>query len=199
VDLTSHISRLDTFEEKILQDLRNGSIEAYEHIFNTHWKSLFSIANGRLRSETEAKEVVQELFIALWEKKDSLQINNLTNYLHTATRHRVFNKIRGKLREQKNWKFYQRYLPVHSDSTRDMVLFNDLNETIDEIVNVMPRKSQVIFKSSWMDGKSIPEIADQMRLSEKTIEYHLTKSMKLLRVHLKKLVFVILVYLTLGI
>ena len=64
---------MDTFEEKILLDLRNGSIEAYEYIFNAHWKSLYKIANGRLRSETEAKEVVQELFVALWEKRDSLQ------------------------------------------------------------------------------------------------------------------------------
>jgi len=189
---------LDRTEEKILQDLRNGSIEAYEHIFNNHWKSLFRIANGRLHSETEAKEVVQELFVTLWEKKDSLQINNLSNYLYTAVRHRVFNRIRGKLREQKNWEFYKQYLPVHSESTADTVLFNDLNDTIDEIVNAMPRKSQLIFKSSWIEGKSIHEIADQMRLSEKTIEYHLTKSMKLIRVHLKKLVFILLASLFIG-
>ena len=187
---------MENFEEKILLNLRNGSIEAYEHIFNTHWKNLYKIANGRLRSETEAKEVVQELFITLWENKSSLQINSsLTNYLYTAIRHRVFNKIRGKLREKKNWKFYQQFLPVHAESTKDTVMFNDLNETIDHIVNGMPTKSQLIFKSSWTEGKSVPEIADQMHLSEKTIEYHLTKSMKLIRGQLKKLVFAIVIFL----
>ena len=173
-------------EDDLLKDLRAGSLEAYNHIFKLYWKTLYRVANGKLRSKLEAEEVVQELFVALWEKRETLLIGNLSVYLNTAVRNRVISRIRTKLREQKHWDYYYSFFPTSSEDTEQSVLFCDLNKTINDIVLKLPAKTRQVFKANWLDGKSLAEVSHQLNISEKNAEYHLTKSLKSIRDHLKK-------------
>lgn len=166
--------------------MRAGSLDAYNQIFKLYWKALFRLANGKLRSKLEAEEVVQELFIALWEKRETLLIGNLSVYLSTAVRNRVISRIRTKIREQKHWNYYYSFFPTTYEDTEQSILFGDLNKTIDDILLKLPIKTQQVFKANWFDGKSMAEVSNQLNISEKNAEYHLTKSLKSIRGHLKK-------------
>ena len=173
-------------EDDLLKDLRAGSLEAYNYIFKLYWKTLYRVANGKLRSRLEAEEVVQELFIALWEKRETLLIGNLSVYLHTAVRNRVISRIRTKLREEKHWNYYYSFFPTAGDVTEQSVLLGDLNNTINGILEKLPAKTRQVFEANWVDGKSMAEVSHQLNISEKNAEYHLTKSLKSIRGHLKK-------------
>jgi RNA polymerase sigma-70 factor (ECF subfamily) len=129
---------------------------------------------------------VQELFIALWEKRETLLIGNLSVYLNTAVRNRVISRIRTKLREEKHWNYYYSFFPTTYDDTEQSVLFGDLNKTINDILLKLPSKTRQVFKANWVDGKSMAEVSSQLNISEKNAEYHLTKSLKSIRGHLKK-------------
>ena len=172
-------------EALLLADLRKGGVHAFEKIFKRHWESLYRIAKAKLGSHEEAEEVIQSIFSALWEKRDTLLITNLTYYLNAALRNRILNIIRDKIPQQKYWDYYKVFLPKHQNTTENIVAFHELNDAVELAVKHLPEKSRQVFRLSKLEGRSNAEIADLLQVSEKAIEYHLTKSIKELRVHLK--------------
>lgn len=172
-------------EAHLLAELRKGCIHSFERIFKQHWEPLYRSARSKLRSHDEAEEVIQNIFSALWEKRESLLVTNLTWYLNTALRNRIFNMIRQKISQEKYWDYYRTFIPQHHDATDQLVAFDELNSAVELVVNNLPEKSRQVFKLSRLEGRSNAEIANMLKVSEKAIEYHLTRSLKELRLHLK--------------
>lgn len=178
-------NQTDHNEVLLLADLRNGCVHAFEHIFKRHWEPLYRSARTKLGSHEDAEEVIQSIFSGLWEKRETLLISNLTNYLHTALRNRILNTIRDRIPQEKYWNYYKAFIPQPQDMTDQVVEFDDLNNAVELAVSHLPEKSREVFKLSRFEGRSNAEIANLLKVSEKAIEYHLTKSIKELRVHLK--------------
>lgn len=172
-------------ETLLLENLRKGCVDAFEQIFERHWGPLYRIAKRKLRSHDEAEEVLQHIFSRLWEKRQSLLITNLTYYLHTALRNRILNLIRGKIPQEKYWNYYKTFIPQHQDVTDQLVAFDDLSDAVELAVRHLPEKSREVFRLSRLEGRTNAEIASLLDVSEKAIEYHLTKSLKHLRIHLR--------------
>lgn len=172
-------------EKLLLVNLRNGCADSFEQIFRQHWEPLYKIARMKLRSHEEAQEVIQNIFSTLWEKRESQTILNLTHYLQAAVRNRILNIIRDKLPREKYWNYYRTFIPQHQDSTNEVVAFEDLNNAVEVAVSHLPEKSRQVFRLSRIEGMSNAEIAGRLKVSEKAIEYHLTKSLKVVRLHLK--------------
>lgn len=172
-------------EQQLLQELRRGNVKAFEQIFRSHWRDLYRIARGKLQSHEEAEEVIQSVFSVLWEKRQSLLINNLQLYLRTCVRNNILNIIRANLVKEKYWSYYRAFLPDQTNATEEAVAYDDLDEAIQDAVSSLPEKSRQVFTLSRIEGKSNAEIANILELSEKAIEYHLTKSVRALKVRLK--------------
>jgi RNA polymerase sigma-70 factor (family 1) len=175
----------DYNEQILLENLQKGNADAFEQIFKIHWHRLYTIAKSKLQSHAEAEEVIQGIFSALWERRERLVITNLQFYLNTAVKNRILNLIRMRITEEKYWKYYRTFLPQDQLQTEEVVVFDELNEAVEEAVNLLPEKSRTVFKLSRMEGRTNAEIAKVLHLSEKSIEYHLTRSLRQLRVHLK--------------
>lgn len=172
-------------EKLLLDNLRAGCVKSFEQIFRQHWGPLYRIAKMKLRSHEEAQEVIQNVFSTLWEKRESHTILNLTHYLQVAVRNRILNIIRDKLPREKYWNYYKTFIPQQKDVTDEVVAFEDLSHAVEVAVRHLPEKSRQVFQLSRIEGMSNAEIADALKVSEKAIEYHLTKSLRVLRVHLK--------------
>jgi RNA polymerase sigma-70 factor (ECF subfamily) len=172
-------------DEQLLAALRKGDECAFEEIFKRYWSRFYTIARTKIHSHEEAEEIVQAIFFALWEKRETLAIANLVHYLHTAVKNRVINHIRHQITQRKYWEYYRRFIPSQSPVTQDTVDFDNLSEAVTEAVNSLPEKSRQVFRLSRLEGQSTAEIANRLKLSEKAIEYHLTKSLKHLRLYLK--------------
>lgn len=172
-------------ESLLLENLRNGSVHAFEQIFERHWGRLYRVAKLKLRSHDEAEEVLQHIFAKLWEKRQSLLITNLSYYLHTALRNRILNLIRDKIPQEKYWNYYKTFIPQQQDVTDQHVAFDDLSDAVEIAVRHLPERSRQVFKLSKLEGRTNAEIASLLHVSEKAIEYHLTRSLKELRIHLK--------------
>ena len=177
-------NQADHNDQRLLEDLCNGSKDAFEQIFKRYWHPLYVIAKSKV-SHDEAEEIIQTIFSALWEKRASLAITHLSFYLQTAVRNSVINLIRSRVTQQKYWDYYKTFIPVQQAITENEVEFDDLNEAVEEAVNHLPEKSKKVFRLSRFEGRSIAEIAKLLHVSEKAIEYHLTKSLRDLRLHLK--------------
>ena len=185
-------NQTDHNDQRLLEDLRNGSKDAFEQIFKRYWHRLYVVAKSKV-SHDEAEEIIQSIFSSLWEKRASLAITQLSFYLQTAVRNSIINLIRSRVTQQKYWDYYKTFIPGQQAITENEVEFDDLNEAVEEAVNHLPEKSKKVFRLSRFEGRSNAEIAKLLHVSEKAIEYHLTKSLRDLRVHLKDFILIVLI------
>lgn len=172
-------------DRDLAQRFRNGDKKAFEEIFDRHWYSLYKNALAILRSKEEAEEIVQELFATLWQKREVLDVADFSNYLYVAMRRRIIDRSRSKITQAKYWEYYKHHVPSFEETTEEMISFNELQSTLEEGLSKLPEKSQQIFRLNRIEGRSVTEISRFMKLSERAIEYHLTKSIRELKVHLK--------------
>lgn len=165
----------------LLTALPAGEEGAFEEIYKRYCYRLFTVAYRKLKSREVAEELVQDLFTGLWSKRASHQIQQLDHYLFAALRYRIINYI--KQQEVKaGYEFYcQVCLASTTTNTEDAVALKDLTAALAAGLSRLPEKSQEVFRLSRFEHYTISEISLRLNLSEKTVEYHLTKSLKLLR------------------
>ncbi|SEM62022.1 RNA polymerase sigma-70 factor, ECF subfamily [Chitinophaga rupis] len=168
----------------LIMSLREGNGDAFTEIYNRYWKKLLAIAYHHCRDKVIAEEIVQEVFIGLWNRRDALYIDNVNAYLATAVRLSVFKQYaREKRRDQIK---EQAADPIISAWDEEKIYTRFLQQHINGIVEVLPEKCRLVFKLSREEGLSIPEIAQRMGIAEKTAEAHLTKALKVLKLKLNR-------------
>lgn len=176
---------LRSSDEELLEGLYKGNREAFEIIFNRYWYPLFKIANARLQARSDAEEIVQDIFTALWKNRTTSLISNLSHYLFAAVRKGTLNTIRSQIVNQKYRDYYVRFFSDHALATEETVEFDELKRTIEKALLLLPEKSQEVFRLNRLQGQSISEISKSLKLPRRTTEYHLTKALRELRLHLK--------------
>jgi RNA polymerase sigma-70 factor (family 1) len=177
-------------ENDLLNALRAGDEHAFSIIFKKYWQHLYRIAIVKVQSREVAEEIVQELLVTLWEKRNVLLINNLTHYLNASLKNRCIDHIRRNTTKEKYWQYIKSYFPVMD--VQDEVNAHELEEAIEKGMAGLPEKSRMIFTLNRVEGISNSEIAKRTNLSEKSVEYHITKSLKQLKKHLKDFVVTVL-------
>lgn len=183
-------------EFKLLPDgellglVRNDSMEAFEELYNRYWKSLYSFAYKRVRSKEISEEIVQEFLANLWAGRKTLVIKtSFEGYIYTAVRNLVFNYIAKETRRKAYSHFVQLFKVDTDNSTEETINTRDLQQNIEKGLNDLPEKCRSVFELSRRENKSNKEIALELGISEKTVESHLTKAIKRLRVTLNSAFF----------
>src|SRR5690606_38701534 len=176
-------------DHQLLEAMRHDDERAFAEIFKRYWRKVHAMAYARVRSKSVTEEIVQELFISLWDKRATQSIQHLSSYLYQAVKFKVLNHIESKLIQEKYWNFYRNFISHKEDATANAVEYNELMEAIEDGMKALPEKSRKVFKLNRLEGHSVPEIATRMKLSEKAIQYHLTQSVKKLRLHLRNYIF----------
>jgi len=166
--------------------------KAFAELFKRFWRKAHAMANAKVHSKEVAEEIVQDLFITLWNRRTSLHINNFSSYLYTTIKNKSLNYIEACLVREKYWNYYKKFVPNFDESTEKTVAYDELVEAIENEMNHLPEKSKKVFRLNRLEGHSIPEIANTLNLSEKAIEYHLTRSLKQLRLHLKDFILILI-------
>src|SRR5476651_793493 len=170
---------------ELLRLVRNDSMEAFEELYNRYWKSLYSFAYKRVRSKEISEEIVQEFLANLWAGRKTLVIKtSFEGYIYTAVRNLVFNYIAKETRRKAYSHFVQLFKMDTDNSTEETINTRDLQQNIEKGLNNLPEKCRSVFELSRRENKSNKEIALELGISEKTVESHLTKAIKRLRVTL---------------
>jgi len=173
-------------DEQILKALREGSEEAFLKIYEQYWYKVFLVAYKRLGNKDIAEELTQDLFLKIWEKRETLKPQTIGNYLFVSIRNSVIDHIHSGLVADKYVAFYKSFGELNCSATGNVVEFDDLAEAVDRGLLNLPAKTQEVFKLSRLDGWKPDKIARHLKLSEKTVGYHLTKSLKFMRTYLRE-------------
>ncbi|MGB4293965.1 MAG: RNA polymerase sigma-70 factor [Bacteroidales bacterium] len=171
-------------EEFLVRSLSKGNILAFNTLFKEYSGRLFRFANGYLRSEAEAEEIVQEVFTIIWEKRKDLKDElSFKSYLFTI----AFNIIKKYFRRKT---YLAEYLnsQIYSDldiSTTDKIDYDSVCDFIRKLVDRLPDRRREIFIKSRFEGLSIKEISEELGISHKTVENQITAALKFLKENLK--------------
>lgn len=172
-------------EQEIVGAIRQGDEGIFEETFRKYYQSLCNYANSVLKEMDEAEEIVQNLFLSIWEKRADLEITiSLKSYLYRAVHNHCLNRIKHlKIREE-----YQQYATnfydVSYESVGQTVAKNELELKIEEAIRKLPEQCRLIFKMSRFEELKYHEIANQLGLSPKTVENQIGKALKILRLEL---------------
>lgn len=174
--------------------LKSGNEKAFRQIMDKWYTPLFNFANGYTNNRENAKEVVQDVFLQLWDNRKRLQENSSLNaYFFTLTRNRCIDLIRRErlmLQFQKDKQAEYNQLSESfnalSDSILDQIFANELQEEIDELIRTLPEQCQKVFVLSRKKGLKNREISKELNLSQKTVESHITKALKSIKGRLEQ-------------
>ncbi len=172
-------------DNELLGMVSDDNIEAFEQLYNRYWKNLYSFAYKRVRSKEIAEEIVQDFLTNLWAGRKNLVIKtSFEGYIYTAVRNLVFNYIAKETRRKAYNQFIHLFKADIDNSTQESIDTRDLQSNIDKGINDLPEKCRSVFEMSRHGNKTNKEIALELGISEKTVEGHLTKAIKRLRVTL---------------
>lgn len=175
----------DFKDTDLVERLRKSDQRAFEEIYTKHWKKMFSVAYNLLGVKEESEELVQDIFENLWKKRLDCKIEHLGVYLVVSTKHKSLNLIKSKINFS-NFQEYLIYQEISQNQSPDTILnYADLSEAVEKALMNLPEKSSEIFKKSRFENMSVKNIAVELNLSEKAVEYHITKSLKALKEELK--------------
>lgn len=170
-------------DTELLDLMRKGSEEAFSEIYNRYWKRLLSIAYNISKDKVVAQEIVQDIFIGIWSRKSDIEINCLNSYLASSVRLSMFKFIYRQKRRMEIES--SNCLDESSSLCEEQIDARFTQEYINSLVEKLPEKCKLVFRFSRNLGLSISEISMELGISEKTVEGHLTKGLKAIRLSLK--------------
>lgn len=160
--------------------LKNGDHKAFEAIFLAYYKRVKYFILGLVKSEEDAEELAQEVFVKLWTNRTSINVDkNLNTFIYVMARNMAFNFLKSKLVRES----YSND-PSHTEETsssEDIIYARETELLIKMTVNNMPERRKEIYKLSRDEGLTNDEIAAKLNISTKTVENQLSLALKELR------------------
>lgn len=176
----------NTSDHELLKLVGANNRLAFTELYNRYWDKAFTVAMHRTADEDVAAEIVQDIFVSLWQRRATLQIKNgLATYLSASIKYKVINHLASQYKQQQHLVSLASSAPQTTDSTNDWLAEKELRRLLDEAINQLPPKCKMVFLMSREENKTYAEIANELGISEKTVEAHLSKALSSLRQSLK--------------
>ena len=183
----------DTLSKNNISRLRDGDNNAYEQIYNTLYLRLFYFIREYIADEEIVRNILQDTFLSLWEKRTLLSEEiNLAAWLYTVTKNKALKHLRhqeyvDQFSREKIQTFNEDKLNAFALERLDtsMLSLHEIENLIEKTLKSLPPQYSEIFKMSRYGNNKNREIAKKLNISEKTVEAHITKTLKLLRIALK--------------
>ncbi|MFA9214755.1 MAG: RNA polymerase sigma factor [Candidatus Methylacidiphilales bacterium] len=169
-------------DAELLRQMKQDDKKAFETLFKSHYASLVKFARNILKSNEQAEDIVQDVFIKIWDKRATLEeTSSFKAYLFMAVRNQCFNTL--KVNERKNW--LNDEMENSETLSTNLIEANlntkQLSDKISETIELLPEKCKLTFKLSRFENLSYKEIAETMNVSVKTVENQIGKALALLR------------------
>lgn len=172
-----------TDDIRLLEKIKKGDSKAFDTLFFKYWKPLYSAAYARLKSQDLSQDVVQEVFIDIWNRRDSLIIKNTMEvYLFTSVKYGVFKSIDAS-------KSHETLMPesLVDDFGSDKILeLEELYDLIESKLELLPQTSSKIFRLYKYQGLNAKEIAERTGMAPQSVHNSIQKTLKFLRTELKE-------------
>lgn len=181
--------------DKILTGLAKDDDSSLEELFNYYYPRLYNFSKSFLKIEDRIDDILQEVFVKIWQNRKKLSSSATFNsFIFTITRNLLLNELRGYLNSEKVKEEIEKHSIAQEYSSMEQIEYADLKEKVDKIISNLPERQREIFILSRIEGLSHKEIAEKLGIKTKTVEFHITKSVRYLKDKLSELGILSLLY-----
>lgn len=172
-------------DEMLVKLLRVDDAAAFQEIYRRYFRPLTLTALSRLRTQETAEEIIQEVFMSLWEKRAKQDIQQLKAYLFAALRYQIIDFYKSRILTERyvDCDAVEQVLP--QNTTESDLDFQEITSIFKNVVESLPPKTKQIFRLSRVDHETTREISLRLKIPERTVEYHITSALKTLRIQLQ--------------
>ena len=170
----------------LLKRLRKGDSYAFAAIFSRYYRSLVLYCNSFITDMDECEDIVMDLFVAIWEHRERLDISNLRSFLLRSVRHDCLDAIKHRRVKDSYSAALLLSMDINSAALDNYILYDELKKLVDDTLSSLDAKSVAIFKMSRWDGVKYDDIAKSMNISRRTVEVRITNVIRQLRATIKK-------------
>ena len=173
--------------------------DGFKYIFQQFYQPLYHLSSHYLEDPDDAKEAVQEAFVKLWGIRQNLdKDSNIRNFLFTLVKNNCLNLLKRKqllLKHHEKIKWMEMHYQYESLSRMgdDYLEFNELKDKIDLAIRNLPEHCRLVFEMSRFEQLKNREIAEKLGVTQKTVEAHLSRALKILRNDLKEYLPILIV------
>lgn len=172
-------------DQELVALLKEGNANAYTQLFDRYQPLLFVYACRITKDDDEAADIVQEVFLYLWDKKETIDLTgSILSYLYSAVRFKFFNLLDKKKVRLDYAESLKKFQQTASSTTDHQLIEREMLRLIQERVDLLPRKLKLIYQLSRNSNLSTAEIAEQLNLSEKTVQNNLSLAVRELKLRL---------------
>ena len=171
-------------DEILLKLLLSSDEKAFEALYHRHLRFVFRTALKKVRNAEISEDITQQVFLSIWKRRQLLKIDCLVAYLGVAVKYQCITYFESK---------YAKIASIDLDelhqrtdqTTEDTIHYVELRNAIETAMDMLPQKTREIFQLSRFQSQSNREIAAILKISEKSVEYHITQSLKIMRRELR--------------
>jgi len=174
-------------DDELVVLLKESNEHAFKELYLRYWKQVYQSAYKKIYHKEFAEELTQNLFVDLWRRRESLSINSLSAYLFGSLKFSIINHYKSLMVQQS----YLSYVEESGNNsvvnnTDYLLMLNELSDALARGIALLPKKTAEVFRMSRIEHQSVKDISKKLNISEKAVEYHITQSLKSIRLYLKE-------------
>lgn len=167
-----------------LESLKNGDLHAFEAIYDLFKHKVLNLSLKYSLTKEDAEEVLQDVFIKVWNTRDSIDLNKkFDNLIFTICKNCILDRIkhikRTEQKHQQNYLFRKSFFP--QNTTESEIHFSDLKNALSFVLDELPPKRRQIFELNKLHGYSYQQIANKLNISMGTVEKQMSKALHVVR------------------
>ncbi len=181
-------------DAELLRHLAQGDEHAFQTLYERYWHKLYNYTVHKVEFQEMAEEIVQDIFIDLWKRRENIMVDRLEPYLFRAARNRIIDVIRASLirKHHEESSVSIRFPDGERLDTEEQLAYNELYSAIHDGLSLLPEKTGEIFRLNRLDQLSAREISALLDMPVRTVEYHITHALRTMKVYLQD--FLILLF-----
>jgi RNA polymerase sigma-70 factor (ECF subfamily) len=169
-------------DRQLIDLLKAGDETAFAEVYDRYAENLAGFASSKLYSLEDARDIIHDLFVKLWEDREQLNITSgLKPYLFTIARYRIIDKIRRNITREEYAVMVQSLSTNHQPGVEQQIAAKELQQSIEKSLDELSPRIKEIYQLSRDEHLSISEIAEKLNLSEQTVKNQLSTALKHLR------------------
>ncbi|MEN7550511.1 RNA polymerase sigma-70 factor [Rapidithrix thailandica] len=160
----------------------NHDAKAFKAIYDQYWEELYRKAYKRLNTQETAEDIVQNIFVEFWEKRNTINIEkSVGNYLYGALKKKILLHFRTQYRQEARMQSQSHMIKEADESFESRIIYTDYLNKVEHLLRHLPKKSKKVFELKRKCYLTNKEIAQKLEISEKTVEYHVKYATDFLR------------------
>jgi RNA polymerase sigma-70 factor (family 1) len=169
-------------DEELMQEIKVDNMFAFDVLYKKYSKKVYKFGYSILKSQEESENLMQDVFLNVWENRHNVKKNSsIKSYVFTITYNSAISVIRKKARESQFIEYLKSLQKINEEPVNIELEYNELTKKLDEIIKALPQRQKEVYLLHRVEGLKYNEIAERLNITVKTIENHMSRSLKTIR------------------